>query len=278
VQQQYFNQLKELLVKLKNNQGHFIIQNSYSDTEKNKGTEVYCQLMKNDTEELIRFEALSHHFEKYIDKKLKSKFVALGFGLEKDENYSKNILLNSDNDVNNTALEIAEIFEEIYKVDEQSQYDIDDQIEVVKRNPKIIQHASNTFANPQNPKLSIPKISGLAWIIIISLAIVGYTTFFGDDSKKSSSSKEAVINSELDGSVQQVEDYIKNNLNDPDSYESVSWSEVFKLNDTKEIGFASYQVRHKYRAKNAFGGYVTEEKLFKLDYQGNVVDVRDWIR
>ena len=146
------------------------------------------------------------------------------------------------------------------------------------RNPKIIQHAINTLASPQNPKLSTPKLSGCAWIIIISLAIVGYTTFFGDDSKKSSSSKEAVINSEWDGSVQPVEDYIKNNLNDPDSYKSVSWSEVFKLNDTKEIGFASYQVRHKYRAKNAFGAYVTEEKLFKLDYQGNIVEVRDWIR
>lgn len=279
MQQQYFNQLKELLVNLKNNKGHFIIQNNHGDIENNKGNEVYCQLVKNEKEELIRFEALSHYFENYIDKKVKSKFVALGFTLEKDENYSKNILLNSENDINNTALEIVEIFEEIYKVGEQSVYDFDDEIDIINRNQKIIQHgASNTFANPQNPKQAIPKISGCAWIIIISLAIVGYTTFFGDNSKKQSVGKEAVFNSEWDASVQQVDDYIKNNLNDPDSYKSVSWSEVFKLNDTKEIGFASYQVRHKYRAKNAFGAYVTEEKLFKLDYQGNVLEVRDWIR
>ncbi len=128
-------------------------------------------------------------------------------------------------------------------------------------------------------KPAAPKLSGCAWIIIISLAIVGYVTFFGEDSKKSSAPKETVFNSEWDASVQQVEDYIKNSyLNDPDSYEPISWSKVFKLNDTKEIGFPSYQVRHKYRAKNAFGGYVTEEKLFKLDYQGNIVEVRDWMR
>ena len=36
--------------------------------------------------------------------------------------------------------------------------------------------------------------------------------------------------------------------------------------------------KYKYRAKYAFGEYVTEEKLFKLDFQGNVVEVRDWIR
>lgn len=279
MQQEYFNQLKELLVKLKDNQGHFIIQDGYFDAERNRGNEVFCQLMKNSKDDLIRFEALSHHFEKSLNISLKSKFTALGFTLEKDENYAKNILLNSDKDFDNTALEVVQIFEEIYSVNEQSVYDFDDQIEAVPPKPKKRKIASNSVVNETVQKPTAPKLSGCAWIIIISLAIVGYVTFFGEDSKKSSTPKETVFNSKWDASVQQVEDYLKNKyLNDPDSYKAISWSEVFKLNDTKEIGFPCYQVRHKYRAKNAFGGYVTEEKLFKLDYQGNIVDVRDYMR
>ena len=280
MQQQHFDQLKELLTKLKNNQGHFIIQDGYFDTKRNRGNERYCQLVKDSSTNLITYEAVSHYFDNSLNKKLVPQFAALGFSLEKDENYSKNILFNSDKDVENTASEIVQIFEEIYKTDEQSDYDFDDQIETAPEKTKKSKTANNpavtqTVQTPANT----PKLSGCAWILIISLAIVGYTMIFGDDdSKKSSSTKEVVYNSEWDASVQQVVDYLKNNyLNDPDSYQSISWSAVVKLNNAKEIGFACYQVRHKYRAKNGFGGYVTEEKLFKLDYQGNVVEVRDWL-
>jgi hypothetical protein len=230
---------------------------------------------------LIRIEAVSHYFDNSLNKNLKPKFTALGFSLEKDENYAKDILLNSDKDVENTASETVQIFEEIYNADEQSVYDFDDQIEAVPEKQKKRKAASNTaVSQPVQTPATTSKLSGCAWILIISLAIVGYTMIFGDDdSKKSSSSKEVVYNSKWDASVQQVVDFLKSKyLNDPDSYKAISWSEVFKLNDIKEIGFPCYQVRHKYRAKNAFGGYVTEEKLFKLDYQGNVVDVKDYMR
>ena len=40
----------------------------------------------------------------------------------------------------------------------------------------------------------------------------------------------------------------------------------------KDDGF---YVRHKYRAKNGFGGYVVANQLFHLDFSGNVVDVKD---
>ncbi|NCT93120.1 MAG: hypothetical protein GXC72_01745 [Chitinophagaceae bacterium] len=280
MQQEYFNQLKELLTKLKNNQGHFIIQNGKMDAENSGGNGYYCQLVKDSPKDLIRFEAVSHYFEKSLNKNLKPKFAALGFSLEKDENYAKDILLNSDRDVENTASEIVQIFEEIYNSDEHSVYDFDDQIEAIPEKPKKRKTTSNpAVSQPVQPPATTPKLSGRAWILIISLAIVGYVTFFGDDNKKSSSSKEVVYNSEWDASVQQVVDYLKSNyLNDPDSYKAVEWSNVVKLNDTKQVGFASYQVRHKYRAKNAFGGYITEEKLFKFDYQGNIVEVRDWMR
>jgi hypothetical protein len=278
VEQEYLDQLKELLFKLKNNEGHFIIQEGHFDIKKNNGNEVFCQLMKNDKKDPIRFEALSHHFDISVDKKLKSRFSALGFTLKNQENYAKNIFLNSEVDINNTASEIVKIFEEIYQIDKQSAYDFDDQIKVIENKSKKIQSANHTD-NVIVPTPLTPKISGWRWLVLIIIVLVGYFAFFDKDNNKKSSSDETIVNSEWDASVYQVVDYLKSKyLNDPDSYQSISWSEVFKLNDTKEVGFASYQVRHKYRAKNEYGGYITEEKLFKLDYQGNVVDVRDYPR
>ena len=75
-----------------------------------------------------------------------------------------------------------------------------------------------------------------------------------------------ITNSSWDGSVWQVKKYLKEKLKDPDSYESIEWGTVIEKNDV-------YQVRHKYRAKNSFGGYVIEECLFTLDKEGNVIDV-----
>lgn len=77
-----------------------------------------------------------------------------------------------------------------------------------------------------------------------------------------------VKNSGWDGSVKQVKDYLKYTLRDPDSYESIEWSVVKEKSD-------GYYVRHKYRAKNGFGGYVVANQLFHLDFSGNVVDVKD---
>lgn len=77
-----------------------------------------------------------------------------------------------------------------------------------------------------------------------------------------------VKNNKWNGGVKQVEDYLEMTLRDPDSYESIEWSEVKR----KEDGF---YVRHKYRAKNGFGGYVVTNQLFHLDFSGNVVGVKD---
>lgn len=78
-----------------------------------------------------------------------------------------------------------------------------------------------------------------------------------------------VKNSLYDGSVKQVKEYLKYNyLRDPNSYESIEWSEVKRKDD-------GYYVRHKYRAKNGLGGYVVANQLFHLDFSGNVIDVTD---
>lgn len=80
--------------------------------------------------------------------------------------------------------------------------------------------------------------------------------------------KAEVKNNKWNGGVKQVEDYLKRTLRDPDSYESIEWSEVKQKDD-------GYYVRHKYRAKNGFGGNVITNQLFHLDFNGNVVDVKD---
>ena len=77
-----------------------------------------------------------------------------------------------------------------------------------------------------------------------------------------------VKNNKWNGGVKQVEDYLERTLRDPDSYESIEWSEVKQKDD-------GYYVRHKYRAKNGFGGMVVTNQLFHLDFSGNVVDVKD---
>jgi|LSQX01.2.fsa_nt_gb hypothetical protein len=76
-----------------------------------------------------------------------------------------------------------------------------------------------------------------------------------------------IDNSAWDGSVWQVKNYLKKNLNDPKSYEGIDWSKVIETGDT-------YKVKHKYRAKNAFGGYVVVEQIFTLDDEGNVINVQ----
>lgn len=75
-----------------------------------------------------------------------------------------------------------------------------------------------------------------------------------------------VKNSSLDGSISQVVKYLKNNLKDPDSYESIEWGNVTETDN-------GYIVRHKYRAKNSFGGYVIEHQIFHIDWQGNITSV-----
>lgn len=78
-----------------------------------------------------------------------------------------------------------------------------------------------------------------------------------------------VQNSTWDGSIRQVEAYLKKTLKDPKSYESIEWSEVSKTDN-------GYVVRHKFRAKNSFGGYTIENKVFYLNSSGDVTEVQNY--
>jgi hypothetical protein len=77
-----------------------------------------------------------------------------------------------------------------------------------------------------------------------------------------------VSNSPWNGSVKQVERYLKNRLYDAASFEALEWSPVV---ENKK----GYQVRCKYRSKNVLGVYVTQSKTFFLDKSGEVYAVKE---
>jgi hypothetical protein len=66
-------------------------------------------------------------------------------------------------------------------------------------------------------------------------------------------------NSEWDGRMDPVVEYLKENLNDYDSSEFVEWSPVTKL---EVKGEPFWVVRLKLRAKNAFGDYVLKNTFY----------------
>lgn len=108
-------------------------------------------------------------------------------------------------------------------------------------------------------------------LVFFGFVVVGtlLTSSPGGDKPKEDKPKEIVHNLSWDGSVLQVESWLKQNLKDPDSFEAIEWSKVIKNGN-------GYFVRCKYRAKNSFGGYAVENKLFMLNSDGEVVTVTDF--
>lgn len=102
------------------------------------------------------------------------------------------------------------------------------------------------------------------WAAVLFVMFIGGG--FDRDTKPRPKSQDTVVNSSWDGSVSQVKSYLQGVLKDPDSFQAIEWSKVVKSDK-------GYAVRCKYRAKNSFGGYVIEEKLFLMDSSGRVTSV-----
>lgn len=114
-------------------------------------------------------------------------------------------------------------------------------------------------------------------LVLVLLSVWIYQEFWGVTAKQRRSramnaatkvaDRPVVSNSGWDGSVHQVERYLKRNLKDPSSLNVIEWGNVVPGAD------GGFVVRVKYRAKNSFGGYVIEHQVFSLDAQGNVTGV-----
>lgn len=101
------------------------------------------------------------------------------------------------------------------------------------------------------------------WLLtIIGLIILSCIILFHEPA-------DIVKNSAYDSSVIQVEQHLKETLLDPKSYEMIEWSAVQKERD------GSFCVRHKYRARNKFGGYIIKNQIFYLDNAGRVYNADD---
>lgn len=151
-------------------------------------------------------------------------------------------------------------------------FNIDKDI-VFRYNLSIISTPSENAIIPEHKKpstdnnsLNLPFNSNyiIFGIILFVLVVIIYSI----NNKEQTSNK--VYNFSLDSSVHQVETYLKNNLNDKNSYEPLEWSKVTKLNNKE------YMVRHKYRANNAYGVKVLMNQIFFLDFEGNIIHVQDY--
>ena len=124
---------------------------------------------------------------------------------------------------------------------------------------------------PQEKKKARLNLTILAVIglIVVSVLIAGVLS----DSPEPQEKKEPVAvvhNDVLDASVRQVKQFLKKNLNDPESYDGVEWSPVSQTPHTQW-----FIVRHKYREKNQYGATQIYNQIFTLDSLGTVISISD---
>lgn len=85
--------------------------------------------------------------------------------------------------------------------------------------------------------------------------------------EKSTANEKLLTNSPWDGSVYYAKEYLKKNLNNWDSYESIEWSPAQLTADR------SYVVRNKFRAANAFGALVVQDWIFYYTSDGAILNI-----
>lgn len=97
-----------------------------------------------------------------------------------------------------------------------------------------------------------------------------------DTSRSAASAKQdepdtisgAVINSPWNGSVEQVEHYLRRHTHDADSMEFIEWG---KVRQTPQ----GFEVRCTFRSRNVLGKVATQSKNFLLTPEGDISDIRD---
>lgn len=129
-----------------------------------------------------------------------------------------------------------------------------------KTTPKLFQ-SNNQPGNNVDVKKSIKNI------LIVAAILVGIVAFFSIFSSNDSDPMPTRTDSSV---VVGVKSYLRSTLKDPSSYQEIEWSPSGVNNA------GQYYIRHKYRAKNSFGGYVVEEKIFYLDKSFHVISTQDY--
>lgn len=105
-------------------------------------------------------------------------------------------------------------------------------------------------------------VGGGCAVALLGLVIYAVVT---DDGRNS---RHRPTQDSSDGTVQEVVDYLKANLKDPKSLEVIEWSPMKEQSP-------GYAVRCKYRAKNSFGGYNIENRVFYMNPEGKVLHTEE---
>jgi len=134
------------------------------------------------------------------------------------------------------------------------------------------------MAKRQAINKTIFKYLGIPVAVVFGLIFLALVFGGDDDEQKVDVVEELVVEpvktrvdsikmqfSSWDGSHRKLERYIKDNMNDPDSYDHV---------ETRYSDYGSYLlVATKFRGKNAFGGTVLNIVTAKVDINGNVFEI-----
>jgi len=125
--------------------------------------------------------------------------------------------------------------------------------------------ACHTCNQKSNDNRAAAKFLGVVILFAVGFMIFQLVTPPKSKPRSPASNPQPVVeNSPWDNSVSQVKRWLEKNAKDPKSLEYIEWSKVTRDG-------AGFLVRVKYRAKNSFGGYVIDEKIFVLDGRGEVV-------
>lgn len=106
------------------------------------------------------------------------------------------------------------------------------------------------------------------YVKLLSIGVLVLAIFARCNPHGNESISNSVSASPLNGSVDVVENFLKRNyLRDPDSYKGREWGKLIRNPD------GTFQVSHRFSAKNGFGGVDTETVLFCISADGKKVHI-----
>lgn len=115
------------------------------------------------------------------------------------------------------------------------------------------------------------KTTGCITLIVLAI-ILGWALQKCSTPSEEDMLPHTKIELKSNGTVVPVANYLKKNLNDPNSYQAIEWSRII------ETDKGVYSVRHRYRAKNAFNALIVCDQVFSIDSLGNIINVQDYRR
>ena len=180
--------LAEKISSLKDNSGTLIL--SIGD--------YYVQFARNKNTSVIYFEAVSHYFLDTLPTNLIFDFVKLGFELIKGENYSKTI---RDDEWKTIITDVQEIFQNIYKVNYEKDFEVIDDIEYpqASTNSKTNLPVNRTIQELQKPSTENPT-NWKAIFLIVGALLFFYFSFVHDSEKNKNSTSENYTDSYFENS------------------------------------------------------------------------------